>query len=467
MSRPWARIGTVATIACLLVAACSGGKGETKGGSASGGGQTAGKCPLGAIAKAPAKPVDIIVWHAMTQANETALTKLTDQFNGSQRDVRVKLVNQTAYDDTFTEFKAGLGSGDLPDLVQLQDTSLQLMIDSRAVLPAQACVDAEKYDLSDHIARVVDYYTVKNVLWPMPFNVSNLVLLYNKQAFTRAGLDPEKAPATLEEIRAASQKIVASGAAKAGLALKTAPEYPEQWLAKAGQPYVNNGNGRQQRATAVTFDNQAGLDVYTWLASMVTDKLAIATPNRGFDHLFAVANANAAMTIESSASLGTILGVVGNYPSVTLGVGAFPGPPGQGGVLVGGAALYIVNKSSPAKQEAAWRFAKFLNEPASQAAWSAGTGYVPIRKSAIDLEPIQKRWAEVPGFRVGYDQLLAGGTNAATAGPVIGDYVGVRKAVEDALQAMVTTGTPPKQAIDRAAQRANAAIKDYNARVGG
>jgi sn-glycerol 3-phosphate transport system substrate-binding protein len=467
MSRPWARLGPVAVIACVLAAACSSGGGGSKAGGATGGAQAAGKCPLGAIAKAPGRPVDIILWHAMTQANEAALTKLTDQFNGSQSDVRVKLVNQTGYDDTFTKFKAGLASGDLPDLVQLQDTSLQLMIDSRAILPAQACVDADRYDLSDHVGRVVDYYRVKNVLWPMPFNVSNLVLLYNKQAFTRAGLDPEKPPATLDEIRAASQKIVASGTAKSGIALKTAPEYPEQWLAKAGQPYVNNGNGRQQRATAVTFDNQTGLDVYTWLASMVKDKLAISTPNRGFDHLFAVANANAAMTIESSASLGTILGVIGNYPSVTLGVGAFPGPPGQGGVLVGGAALYIVNKSAPAKQEAAWRFAKFLDEPASQAAWSAGTGYVPIRKSAIDLDPIKKRWAEVPGFKVAYDQLVAGATNAATAGPVIGDYAGVRKAVEDALQAMVTTGTSPKQAIDQAAQRANAAIKDYNARVGG
>src|SRR4029078_3447534 len=103
------------------------------------------------------------------------------------------------------------------------------------------------------------------------------------------------------------------------------------------------------------------------------------TPKVGFDHLLAVANANAAMTIESAASLGTIVGVIGTSPSVTLGVGAFPGPPGQGGVLVGGAAMYIVNKSSPAKQEAAWRFAKFLDEPASQATWAARTGSLPLR----------------------------------------------------------------------------------------
>jgi sn-glycerol 3-phosphate transport system substrate-binding protein len=453
-------VAALAVIAGWLATACGG---DDSGGS---GEQSAGTCPIGAIAKASAKPVNIVVWHALTQANEDALVKLTDEFNSSQADVRVKLVNQPGYDDTFTKFKAGLSSGDLPDVAQLQDITLQLMIDSQAVLPAQACVEADKYDLSDHIQRVVDYYTVSDVLWPMPFNVSNLVFLYNKQAFTKAGLDPEKPPANFDEIRAAAEKIVSSGAAKSGLAIKAAPEYPEQWLAKAGKPYVDNGNGRQKRATAVTFDDAEGLEVYTWLSSMVNDKLAITTPKEGFDHLLAVANDNAAMTIESSAALGTISGVISQYPSVTLGAGAFPGPEGRGGVLVGGAALYILNKSSPAKQEAAWRFAKFLNEPETQATFSAATGYVPIRQSAIELEPIQKRWAEIPGFKVAYDQLLAGVDNDATAGPVIGDYTGVRKAVADALQAMVTQGTPPKQALDRAAKDANDAIEEYNTRIG-
>ena len=45
---------------------------------------------------------------------------LTDKFNASQSDVKVTLVNQVTYEDTFTKYKAGLSSGDLPDVVQLQ-----------------------------------------------------------------------------------------------------------------------------------------------------------------------------------------------------------------------------------------------------------------------------------------------------------------------------------------------------------
>ena len=74
------------------------------------------------------------------------------------------------------------------------------MIDSASVLPAQACVDADNYDMTDYIERVVDYYTVDNMLWPMPFNVSNPVLYYNKAAFERPASIPNKPPTTLDEI---------------------------------------------------------------------------------------------------------------------------------------------------------------------------------------------------------------------------------------------------------------------------
>ena len=118
------------------------------------------------------------------------------------------------------------------------------MIDSQAVIPAQACVEADDYDTSDFLTRVTDYFTVEDTLWPMPFNVSNPVLYYNKALFTQAGLDPETPPTTLDEITTASQKIVDAGAAPHGWALKLDPWLLEQWTAMAGKEFVDNGNGR-------------------------------------------------------------------------------------------------------------------------------------------------------------------------------------------------------------------------------
>ena len=77
----------------------------------------------------------------------------------------------------------------------------------------------------------------------MPFNTSGPVLYYNKKAFTAAGLDPEKPPKTLDEVRAAAEKLKANGVS-APLGLKTEPGYFEHWRG-AGQQDLRE---QQQRA---------------------------------------------------------------------------------------------------------------------------------------------------------------------------------------------------------------------------
>jgi sn-glycerol 3-phosphate transport system substrate-binding protein len=432
-----------------------------------------GKCPVNALKNAKSKPVEITYWQGGLQyANEEAILRLTDKFNSSQNDVRVTVVNQTTYADTLNKFRAGLSSGDLPDLVQIEDTGLQQMIDTQAVLAAQACVKADKYDLSDNLKRVLDYYSVKGKLWPMPFNVSNPILYFNKKAFESAGLDPNNPPKTLDEVKSAAQKLKDSGTvSQAGFGMKLDPWYLEQWSALGGKTYVNNGNGRKSRATSTTFDNATGKEIFTFLNDMVKSGLARTNPADGpgfVDNLIGIGNGNFGMTIDTSGALGTIQQLLssGQYPNVELGVAPMPGPKGKGGVLVGGGGNYIVNKSSPEKQAAAWQYAKFLNDPENQADWSVSTGYIPIRQSAADLSQVQQYWAANPGFKVAYDQLLGGVANTATAGPVIGDYQGVRDVVLDSEQQMFN-GMSPSAALKQAKEDANAKIEEYNSRVSG
>jgi hypothetical protein len=68
---------------------------------------------------------------------------------------------------------------------------------------------------------------------------------------------------------------------------------------------------------------------------------------------------------------------------------------------------------------------------------------------------------------VAYDQLNAAGPNTlATAGPVIGDYQGVRDAILAAEELMFTQNLKPKASIKKATKDANAVIKEYNSRIG-
>src|SRR3954466_9747226 len=169
------RIAAIGLVSALVVTACGGGSDDRGGGSGGGGSLPA--CPLSALDKAT-KPVTITFWHAMNRANEEVLQRLTERFNSTQQDVKVKLVNQIGYKENLEKYRSGLAGGDLPDVIQVEDTATQQMIDTQSVLPAQSCIKADKYDTSDFVQRVFDRYTVDKVLWPMPFNVSNPVFFY-------------------------------------------------------------------------------------------------------------------------------------------------------------------------------------------------------------------------------------------------------------------------------------------------
>ncbi len=423
--------------------------------------------PLGAAASASSKPVPITLWHSMTSANLTALSQITSSFNSSQHDVHVSLVNQTSYPDTLTLYTAALSGGVLPDLVQIESSDLQLMIDSQSIVPAQSAVDADKYSLSDFLPAALNYFRVNGVLWAIPFNISSQVLYYDKAAFARAGLDPERPPTTLQELRAACQRVVSTRTEKYGMSLKLTPSTFEEWIAMGGGLLVNHENGRSGRATSAAFGGALGRSLFSWWAGMLDSKLAQATPATSYDDLFAVGNRISPMTIETSAALGTVVFLLssGQYSDVKLGVGPMPGPSGQGGgVFVGGAGMYMVNHSSPERQDAAWQYAKYLVSPEQQAVWAAATGYVPVRKSSVAFPVITERWARLPGFRVAYDQILASPVTPATAGAVAGPSTQVDNAVQAGLTAL-SSGGAPGASLAEAVRSADDAIASYNARL--
>jgi sn-glycerol 3-phosphate transport system substrate-binding protein len=428
-------------------------------------------CPLNALKSAKTKPVELTMWHSMTRANEETLQKLVDQFNSSQGDVKVNLVNQIDYVQTFNKYKAGLSSGDLPDIVQLQESDQQQMIDTQTVLPASVCAKADGYSFSDYLPRLISYITVEGTQYAMPFNTSGPVLYYNKKAFTAAGLDADAPPKTLDDVRAAAEKLKANGV-EAPLGLKTEPGYFEHWRALANKLYVNNSNGHKARPTKTVYDDATGVQIYTWLAGMVKDGLATTNPDLGtgsFDNLLGIQSGSHAMAFETSAALGTIKSVLvgANAANIELGVAPFPSSgPKKGGVAVSGGELFMVNKSSKEKQAAAWKFVKFLDSTESLTTWAIGTGYIPIRKSSADSAEMQQYWQQNPEFKVAYDQLATGPITVATSGSVIGNYTGVRDAMRDAENSMFLEGTDPKTALKNAAKNATSAMQEYNAKLG-
>jgi sn-glycerol 3-phosphate transport system substrate-binding protein len=412
----------------------------------------------------------------MTPAHEDTQKAIVQDFNASQNEVVVNLVFQGSYNDSLNKFLASLGrASDLPALVQIEDISTQLMIDSKEITPVQDFIDAEGYDLSAFEPRVLDYYRVGDRLYSMPFNLSSPILYYDKIAFREAGLDPEQPPQTLEDVKDYSEKLLqkdsAGNVTRSGIALEVSPWYFEQMLAKAGALYVNNGNGREARATEAVFNGSEGKAIFQWWGDMVDSGLAfnVGRNPSGADALLAINSGRASMTIGSSAALRTVFDVIeAGGANVELGVGPLPAAQSpEGGVVVGGASLWILGARPQAEQEAAWKFIRYLVEPEQQARWYAGSGYFPIRTDAFDEPAAREAEAKYPYLRVAPEQLQEGARTRASQGAIVGPFAKIRsEAVITAIESMILTGTSPDDAIDKAASDATELIQEYNQRIG-
>jgi sn-glycerol 3-phosphate transport system substrate-binding protein len=312
----------------------------------------------------------------------------------------------------------------------------------------------------------------------MPFNISNPVLFYNKRVFEAAGLDPNKPPQSLDELRTMSQQIVSSGAATYGISLDSGFDsgggwYVEQWFCKAGEFYTDNDNGRTNRATKVLYDNQAGIDLLTFLQGLLNDKLAVNVGDNsatGYDNLLKMADDKepAAMTINTSAALGPVLQVLGTgqFPKITgddVGVGPMPGPGGKPGALIGGASLWVTNSGDPARIAATWDYLTYLVGAQQQSEWAATTGYVPARTDALELDPYKSTVAADPRFAVAYQQLVDTPDAPTAAGPVVGPLREMRTVLAQAV-ASIFAGADVATSLKDAATQSNGLIAEYNAR---
>ena len=462
MNRAWSLLGVV--ILAVALSACGGSGGTKEGG---GGENEAGPT-------AAAGTVSIDFWHSEAAANQTALQALVDHFNSSQDEVKVRLLYQGNNNDIILKLLNSLRGGEVPALVELKEADFQVMADSGAVTPVQEFIDAEGYSLSDFDEKAVQYYTADDKLYAMPFVSAVPLLYYNKIPFREVGLDPDKPPQTLDDVRAYSEKLLKTDSAgnvvRSGIALDILPWYLEQTLAEHGDLYVDNSNGRDGRATEAVFSNPTGQAFFRWWGEMVKTGLAfnVGRNPTGADGLLAMASGRAAMAVASSAALQSVLNVLeSGVQGVELGVGSFPAVPGGTGKPgIAGPCLWIMNERPKAEQQAAWKVIRWLSEPEQQAEFFAASGYLPVRLSAYDLGPSRQLLAKYPMYQVLVDLFVGTPSTPARLGPIIGPFSKVRETVAQAVEEMVSGGKDPVQALDDAADRATKDLHEYNQSVG-
>jgi sn-glycerol 3-phosphate transport system substrate-binding protein len=414
--------------------------------------------------------VTIDFWHSEAGSNLETLTRLVDRFNASQNEVRVRMSYQGTYQEAAAKLIASLGTGQVPAV--LGDGTAQMIIDSGAVTPIQDFVDRDGYDLSHLDPKGLQYYTYQGKLWAMPFAMDTSLLYYNKVVFREVGLDPERPPQDLEELRQYSEKILkrdsAGNVVRSGIALDIA-NWAERIFAEHGDLWVDKENGHEGRATKVLFDNDTGRWFWQWWRDMVDEGLAFnvgrnPTYVEGF---LAMASGRAAMTFSYPGALRSVIDALEKGgQGVEIGISRLPGVPGgTGQPSFSSLGFWILNVRPKEEQEAAWKFIKWLVEPEQQAEWFAGGGYLPVDHSAIDLPAAQDIVARYPLFQVALDLCLNTPAMPATVDALLGPRYQVRETVYTAVEEMLEGGKDPDQALEDAAAESNRIIEEYNERV--
>jgi sn-glycerol 3-phosphate transport system substrate-binding protein len=444
----------------LSLAACGGGGEE-----AAPTGETPGAGPQGGT-------VTIDFWHSETAANLDTLERLVSRYNSSQDEVRVRISQQGNNEELMAKLTASLGSRQVPAVALLVEADTQKMIDSGAVAPIQDFVDREDYDLSDLSQTLVKFYTGEGKLWMMPFCAGVPLLYYNKVVFREVGLDPEKPPKDLEEVRQHSEKILkrdgAGNVVRSGIALDLG-DWQERMVADHDDLFVDNENGHEGRATKVLFDNDTERWFFQWWHDMVDSGLAFNVGRNPTyaDGLLALASGRAAMTFSFSAALRSVIDALEKgVEGLEIGVAGLPGVPGgTGHPLLIERGLAIFNLRPEEEQEAAWKFVKWLAEPEQQAEWFAGSGYLPVSRAAVDLPAARDVVAKYPLFQVAVDLYLNSPTTPAALGALLGPFWQVREALNTGVEAMLAGVKEPDQALEDAAAESNRIIENYNQRV--
>jgi sn-glycerol 3-phosphate transport system substrate-binding protein len=168
------------------------------------------------LSQAAHAATEIQFWHGMEAALGERLNDIANAFNASQTDYKIVPVFKGTYDQTLAAGIAAYRSGNAPAILQVYEVGTATMMQAKkAVIPVTEVFKQAGVPLDQKafVPTIASYYSDSKTgeLISMPFNSSTPVLYYNKDAFRKAGLDPNQPPKTWAELQIDAQKLKASG----------------------------------------------------------------------------------------------------------------------------------------------------------------------------------------------------------------------------------------------------------------
>ncbi len=411
---------------------------------------------------------EIQMWMGLTGLGGETLTKIGEDFNKSQSEYKVVVSFKGQYPEQRAAAVAAFRAGNPPHIMQMFDAGSGDMMGAKgAIVPVSDVFKRAgmQFNPAEFIAPARGYYGLKDgSLLSMPLNVSTAVMFYNKDAFKKAGLDPNKPPATWPDLQAAAKKIVASGATTCGFTTTwLAWIQLEQFGARHNVALSTQANGRGGLDAELNFANDP---MYTKQVQMLMDM----QKDKSFDYKGRSNDASASFQNGECAMITQSSGAFGGYvrdAKFEWAVAPLPyWPEAAGGpyaTTVGGASLWVFNspKRTDVENRGIAKFLEYLKSTPVMVEWSNTTGFLPATNAAFKQLADKGYYDKDPRTAVAINSLIVGKQGDNTGGYRFGRWTEIRdfyhEEVEKALQGKQTA----KEAVVNAQNRGNAAMRAF------
>ena len=416
--------------------------------------------------------VPIEFWHAMRGPLGETLEGMVAGFNASQSQFQVKATFKGSYPETMVAAIAAFRAGNAPHIVQMFEVGTATMMAAKgAIKPVHELMKetGTPFDPATYLPAVRGYYSsADGKMVAFPFNSSTPILWYNKDAFRKSGLDPEKPPTTWAELRTAAQRIRAANAAPCGFstAWPTWIQF-ETFGALHDIPFATKANGFEGFDAQLTVNSPLFVRHLQLLMDMQKEgTFKYGGRDAAGDSLFP--SGECAIVTASSA----LYGRVSREAKFAWGVGYLPyyedvkGAPKNS--VIGGAAFWVM--TSPRRTVDEYRgvaqFFQYLGSAEVAGKWHMETGYVPISFTGGQYARAtgyyqREPWAELP-----VKQLTRTLPTKNSKGFRLGNMPEIRTVLYEEIERALQGQQTAKQTLDNAVRRGNVILRRFQLTAG-
>lgn len=408
--------------------------------------------------------VEIQWWHAMGGRLGEKVNEIAEGFNASQSEYKVVPVYKGSYPETMTAGIAAFRAQEQPHIIQIFEVGTATMMAAEgAIKPVYQLMaeTGEPFDPSAFLATVTGYYTTpEGKMLSMPFNSSTPILYYNKEAFEKAGLDPEVPPKTWPEVEEYAKKLLDAGCECGFSTAWISWVQMENFSAWHNVPIGTKANGFGGLDTEFVFNSPLHVKHIQQLADWQKDNIFVYGGRRNLGNA-KFSSGECAMYTESSA------GYAGFKSSAEFefGTGMLPYWPNvedaPQNTIIGGASLWVMAGHLDEEYEGVAKFFTYLSSPEVQADWHQFSGYLPITMAAYELTKEQGFYAENPGTETALLQMTLNEPTENSRGLRFGNFVQVRDIMYDTLEAIFAGDMTAKEGLDEAVEEGNKLLRKF------